>query len=192
MKFCNLCIELLVLTTCFSFSLLKAQECDEPLLETVINNDPRLKGNVITNSGAPEASLASELPLIGSTDAWKLRYGGNESEFTSPLFVLHNTAPGTPHFWITGIGVQNGFVHGSACGSSILYQNSFITKLKVSTGFGMNVTSYESIHAPYTSERDSGGDPIINLQQLGLNNRGRLLRLNFPPMGADGVRLQVS
>ena len=191
MKMFTFCFEVLALTTSVSILLLEAQDCNEPLLETVINNDPRLKGIVIANSGAPEASLALGLPLIGSTDAWKLRYGGNESEFISPLFILHATAPGTPHFWITGIGIQNGYASGSACGSSVLNENSFITKLKVSTGYEMNVTKYESIHAPYTSERDTEGDPVINLMQLGLNNRGRLLILNFPPMRADQVKLQV-
>ena len=192
MIFCNLCFGFVLLTTFYSITLLGAQECDQPLLETVINNDPRLRDIVIANSGAPEPSLASDLPLIGSTNAWKLRYGGNETEFTSPLFVLHNTGRGTPHFWITGIGIQNGFAAGSACGSSILHQNSFITKLQVATGFGINITKYDSIHAPYTGVRDTAGDPVINLMQLGFNNRGRMIRINFPPMGADQVSLQVS
>ena len=186
----NLYILVLFLVSC-GITSLTGQECNEALLENVFKNDPLLKGFVLNNINAPEASLASELPLIGSTDAWILRYGGNESEFISPLFVLHEEGPGTPHFWLTGIGVQNGYEPGSSCGSLVPNDNSFITKLKVTTGSRMNKTDYVSIHAPYADERDEG-EPILNTRLLGLNNRGRLLKINFPPMAADEISLQVS
>ena len=182
---------ILFLVSCCITSLV-GQECNEALLENVFKTDPLLKSFVLNNINAPEASLASELPLVGSTDAWTLRYGGNESEFISPLFVLHEKAPGTPHFWLTGIGIQNGYEPGSVCGSFIPSDNSYITKLKITAGSMMNKTEYVSIHAPYADEKDSEGEPILNLRLLGLNNRGRLLKINFPPMAADEISLQVS
>ena len=188
---CSFHFLILFLTVSCCITSLAGQECNEALLENVFKNDPLLKGFVLSNINAPEASLASELPLIGSADAWTLRYGGSESEFISPLFVLHEEAPGTPHFWLTGIGIQNGYEQGSSCGSLVPSDNSFITKLKVTAGSRMNSTEYISIQAPYADE-NSDGEPILNLRLLGLNNRGRLLKINFPPMAADEISLQVS
>ena len=183
---------ILFITLSSRVTSLEGQECNEALLENVFKNEPLLKGFVLNNINAPEASLASELPLIGSSDAWTLRYGGNESEFISPLFVLHEEAPGTPHFWLTGIGIQNGYAAGSSCGSPVPSDNSFITKLKVTTGSRMNKADYVSIQAPYADEKGSDGEPILDLRLLGLNNRGRLLKINFPPIAADEISLQVS
>ncbi|KAI6660983.1 hypothetical protein LOD99_13706 [Oopsacas minuta] len=183
--------QLLIIIGCFLITPFGAPECNEALLEKVIKDNNLLRGFVLNNNGAPEANLASELPLIGSTNAWTLRYGGNELEYISPLFVLHEEAPGTPHFWLTGIGIQNGFQPGSSCGSPLLSDNSYITKLKVTTGSKMNMTEYVSIQAPYTDDIDPEGDPILNLKQLGLNNRGRLIKINFPPVAVDEIKLQI-
>lgn len=168
-------------------------DCDQPLLEMLNNGPPMERNALIANSGAPNSSLTTEIPLLDSKSYWKLRYGGTTPFFTNPLFMLHEEAPMSPHYWITGVAIQNGAI--GSCSYSTTGQgnslNSFMREIIVTVGVGGNVSNYSPIHAPY-SQRNEGNNPVLNLKQLGVNNRGRALKINFQPVAGDAIHLQVS
>ena len=184
---------LVVLLTSFCWNiLLGAKPCNEAILEK-INKGPKGPGRqayLIENSGAPNENLTQGIPIVGGTDAWELRYGGGENQirFTSPMFALDDI-PDDESYWITAIEIQNGFESGSKCGSQM---SNYITKLKLTVRSELNTSEFVSIQAPYAAEVDNMGEPIINLQQLGFKGQGRSIRINFQPIAADVVKLNVS
>ena len=160
-------------------SMHTAQECDTPLFREVVAPDDTKTRFTLDNIGETDPGFVTGLPLINSSHPLVIR----EGDFTIPTLLLAGRDNLSPHFWLTALDLQQGPA-GANCWSSAVVQELSV-ELREANG-------YRALDVPFREGRDpANSNPTLNLKELGGAAGGRVVRLSFPPMGADGIRINV-